>query len=241
MSPTIPKPRNPEHGTPRRLYAFHHAGGGASTYLGWRRPLGPAVEIIPVVLPSDPDRTVDGVVDSVVRALDHSRPYLFYGHSMGARIAFLVACSLLSRGLPGPDRLIVGASAAPSLPAGLDRILRQDDGQLLESLLTLDRKSVRLLENSRLASRALVSLRADLALCVQATVVDGMVLPRPIDVFAGVADPIVSIADAAEWARHTTAGFQLRRVDGGHFFHRRPAGNFLAGIRELCAGEHLFV
>lgn len=240
MSPTIPKPRNPEHGTPRRLYAFHHAGGGASTYLGWRRPLGPSVEIIPVVLPSGPDRTLDGVVESVVHALDHSRPYLFYGHSMGARIAFLVACSLLSRGLPGPDRLIAGASVAPSLPAGLDRVLRQDDGQLMDSLLTIDRKSMRLLENPRLASRALVSLRADLALCAKATAVDDMVLPRPIDVFAGVADPIVPMSGAAAWARHTTAEFRLHRVGGGHFFHRRPAGDFLAGIRRLCAGEPLF-
>ncbi|MBE1580093.1 thioesterase II family protein [Amycolatopsis roodepoortensis] len=240
MSPTIPEPRNPEHGTSRRLYAFHHAGGGASTYLGWRRPLGPSVEIVPVVLPSGPDRTLDGVVESVVRALDHSRPYLFYGHSMGARIAFRVACSLLSRGLPGPDRLIVGASAAPSLPAGLDHVVRQDDGQLMESLLALDPESVRLLGNSRLAGRALRSLRADLALCAEAAAVDTMVLSRPIDVFAGVADPIVPLSGAAAWARHTTAGFRLHRVDGGHFFHRRPAGDFLAGIRRLCAEESLF-
>jgi len=239
MSPNIPTASYSERGA-RRLYVFHHAGGGATTYFGWQRALGPSIEVVPVVLPSDPDRTLGGVVESVSRGLDPSRPYLFYGHSMGARIAFCVAERLFSQGFPGPERLIAGASAAPGLPTGLGPVLAQGDAELLRSMLGVDRNSARLLENPRLARRMLSALRADLRLCAAATVFERAVLPCPIDVFAGFADPIVSVSGAAAWARHTTAGFRLHRVDGGHFFHRRPAGDFLARLSRLCAAESAY-
>src|SRR6185312_10761207 len=94
-----------------RLLCFAHAGGGASSFNGWRRALPDWVELVRVQLPGREDRK-DGALYTRVEELvadlfPHvatilDRPLAVYGHSMGALVAFEVVRELrrTGHGLP---------------------------------------------------------------------------------------------------------------------------------------------
>src|SRR5215470_223095 len=90
-----------------RFFCFPYAGGTAGSFYGWEADLPTDVELCPVQLPGRENRLSEApltrMVD-VVRKLGQvlppllDRPFAFFGHSMGARIAFEVARHLRSLG-----------------------------------------------------------------------------------------------------------------------------------------------
>src|SRR5260370_19842683 len=94
-----------------RLFCFPYAGAGALAYLGWSAPLSKAASVCPVRLPGREIRMqdesfehmaslVDAVESAIAPHLDY--PFAFFGHSMGAAIAFELARSLRRHGTPRP-------------------------------------------------------------------------------------------------------------------------------------------
>jgi surfactin synthase thioesterase subunit len=61
-------------------------------------------------------------------------------------------------------------------------------------------------------------LEADLEVLRSFRYVSGPPLPAPIVVLGGTDDK--QPTDLSGWARHTRAGYELRLVRGGHFYHR---------------------
>src|SRR5690606_32064321 len=106
------------------VYCFPHAGAGASTFSTWSRQVGENIQIVGVQLPGresrlrEPPRLdIDDIVDSAASAIEANarRPLVLYGHSFGARIAFLTAEKLIARKLP-VRHLVVSAAASPARP-----------------------------------------------------------------------------------------------------------------------------
>jgi len=106
-----------------RLFGFHHAGGGPSAFAGWRYALGGAVDVVPVVVPGgghhDFASLVERLADELAPRLDE--PHVFYGHSMGALVAYRLTRLREGRGQRLPDRLLLGAFAAPHLAHPISR------------------------------------------------------------------------------------------------------------------------
>ena len=107
-----------------RLFCFPYAGGGASMYLSWARSMPAAVEVCPIQLPGREERFADAhfrqleplksaVLEHLEPCLD--KPFLLFGHSMGAIIAYEIAHALSSQGRP-PAHLIVSGQRAPHIP-----------------------------------------------------------------------------------------------------------------------------
>src|SRR5205814_9401706 len=81
-----------------RLFCFPHAGGAAASYVGWARALeSQSIELAAAQLPGrdgpadEPpcmnlDLLVDMFADAIASTID--RPYAFFGHSLGALVAF---------------------------------------------------------------------------------------------------------------------------------------------------------
>jgi surfactin synthase thioesterase subunit len=44
------------------------------------------------------------------------------------------------------------------------------------------------------------------------------VLSTPVVAFAGTEDPVAPLPDVETWTEHTTGGFGLIPLSGGHFF-----------------------
>jgi glycosyltransferase involved in cell wall biosynthesis len=90
-------------GAARRLFCFPHAGGGASAFARWERMLPAGVAVCPAQLPGRESRVSEpplADMGALVQALAEAiqphlgRPFAFFGHSMGAVVAFELAVYL---------------------------------------------------------------------------------------------------------------------------------------------------
>src|ERR1041385_982226 len=83
-----------------RLFCFPYAGGGTNIYRSWAAKLPPQVDVCPVQLPGRGHRIREASytnVPTLTKALAEAirpflnQPFAFFGHSMGAILAFELA------------------------------------------------------------------------------------------------------------------------------------------------------
>ena len=106
-----------------RLFCFPHAGGSAAYYFPFSRELAPGVDVLAVQYPGRQDRRHEPLIDSIPELADRvaeilaglaASPFAFFGHSMGAIVAFEVALRLRDYSGVSPTRLFVSGRRAPS-------------------------------------------------------------------------------------------------------------------------------
>ena len=125
-----------------RLFWFPHAGGGAARALRL-----PHAAICPVRLPGREARIAEAPferMEPLVAALaDAIRPYLaqpfaFFGHSMGAAVAFELARLLRRRRQPLPKLLVASGARAPQFRRSYAPPPAPGDEEFLEELRRLE-------------------------------------------------------------------------------------------------------
>lgn len=222
-----------------RLFCFHHAGGGASTFTALRRDLAATAEVVAVQLPGREGRmrhrlpdTMDEVVAEVDAAID---PHLtaadiFYGHSMGALVAHDVIARRQERRAVVPARLVIGACRAPRHPVALGHHAHDSRDGLVTTMLEIGGLSREMLSHPEWVDAAVDRVRADLRLCAGRRASAGTPLACPIDVLYGLDDPLVAPGQLADWAEHTIADLRMHPFDGGHFFFLGTARASFAGL-----------
>ncbi|QFG24785.1 thioesterase II family protein [Actinomadura sp. WMMB 499] len=222
-----------------RLFCLPHAGGGAGAYRAWTRYLPPDVEVVAIRLPGretafreTPLTSVDDVVRAVVRQaaplLD--RPHAWFGHSMGAILAFEACRALRRLGLGEPARLLVSGRDAPHLPYRRPPVHAAPLPDLLARLHDLGGTPRDLLDDPSALSPLLPSLRADFAVVEGYRHRPGPPLDCPISVFAGTGDLDTTRDGLAAWRSHSGAGCVVRMFDGGHFYLHDDAEGVVPGI-----------
>ncbi|BCL17054.1 thioesterase domain-containing protein [Micromonospora sagamiensis] len=223
---------------PVQLFCLPYAGAGASAFRRWRDAIGSDVEVQPVQLPGrevriaeDPDFAVAEVAAAIAARAD--RPYAIYGHSMGGRLGFDVVRELRRTGRTLPVRLYVGGARAPHVTdtSHFDGLSRADDEELLARLRTGGGLPEEILEHPELVELLLPLLRADFSRVDGYRYTPEEPLPVPIVAFSGRTDLAVTREQSAAWERHTSAGFTLHDIDGGHFFLHDRLADVLAVIR----------
>lgn len=230
-----------------RLFTFHHAGGDVSAFAGWQRALGPAIEVVPVRLPgrgrrgwSRPHRDMTSLAEALADDLAArlTGRHLFYGHSMGAMVAYRLARIQAGNGRRLPERLIVGACAAPHRTQRLSRLLAESDAGLARWLTDLSDSPAAMsamISETELGDALLARLREDLRLCSTRPAGEDPPEPLdcPIDVFSGLRDPLVPLEDAQAWSSYSTVACRVHPVRGGHFFPRESRGEFFPELRSV--------
>ncbi|CAK0789814.1 unnamed protein product [Prorocentrum cordatum] len=114
-----------------RLFCVPPAGMGGQAYHGWTRRLPEGVEVMPLELPARGLRMGEevpyasslaelarGVLDGVGLAVFAARPFVLFGHSFGAWVAYEMLRELARRaehGWPLPLKLYVSACRPPHL------------------------------------------------------------------------------------------------------------------------------
>lgn len=158
-----------------------------------------------------------GIADVLPEYLD--RPFAFFGHSLGARTAFETACELRHRGLPSPVHLYVAASAAPSVRWNHPPLHKLSTDDLLHEVQRrYGGVPQAVVADPDLRDLLVPALRADLAIIETYRYSEQLPLASPITCFCGEDDAMTSESEAAEWRRHTSAGFRFERFPGDHFF-----------------------
>ena len=219
----------PARGVPGlRLFCFPHVGAGASVFNQWQPAWIPGnIELWAVRLPGreqrlseQPFRRMGPLVESLYEAMapQLSSRYAFYGHSLGAVVAFEMARKIERQGGQGPIRLLVSAHSAPQI--GLRRLpfYTLPDKEFVDGLRRLAGTPQEALENEDLMGLMMTALRADFEVDETYNYEEGKPLECPISVFGGTDDPDVPQADLEAWRMQTSQQFSLHMMEGDHFF-----------------------
>lgn len=220
----VPKP-NPH--ARLRLFCFHYLAGGASAFRQWPEGLPQDIEVYALQLPGRENRRQEQpyecfpeVIESITQALLPylDRPFAFYGHSMGALIAFeLARCLHAEHGLC-PVHLFAGAYFAPDTANPFQNQHRSDADVLKIMPHLLDASLSKRLHDVAFVEALLPLVRADLSLLDSYVYRESAPLPCPISVFGGKNDQLVSQEQLAQWRRHTAAEFTQLVLPGPHLF-----------------------
>lgn len=222
-----------------QLLCLPYAGGGAQVFRGWQERVPAGVEVTGVRLPGREQRFREAPLDTWPEALaelaaavapEAARgPYAFFGHSLGARLAYELTHVLTEAGHRPPELLVVAACRAPGR-APRHRTMHDMDGpELLERLREMNGVPPEVLENQQLMRMFEPVLRADLRLAETWEPSPGAI-GTPILAMCGERDDIDHYEDMTGWRRHTTGAFAIRSFPAGHFFLRDEEAAVVAEI-----------
>jgi medium-chain acyl-[acyl-carrier-protein] hydrolase len=227
-----------------RLFCFAHAGSGGGFFRSWKKQLNPEITVNPIMLPgrearwresahTHMDELIQPLCEAIMPYLD--RPFAFFGHSMGAVIAFEMTRRLSQRPDSLPLCLFVSARRMPHLAARQPEIYKLPTEEFLVHLEQLNGTSSSLLQEPELLKALLPSLRADFQLNDTYTPPAGEQLPLPIWAFVGDRDKLVTINEMRRWGELTVAEFRLQVFSGDHFYLTASQSEVLAAIRNGIA------
>jgi medium-chain acyl-[acyl-carrier-protein] hydrolase len=177
----------------------------------------------------DLDRICDALASAVQRFAPE--PCYFFGHSLGALLAFETCRKLRRSGCALPHVLMVSARPAPQLPRKRPPVSTLPKAALFEHLVSLGGMPQELLEQRELLDFFEPILRADLALNDCYRYVDEPPLPIPVVVFSGADDRSFDLQEMAHWRALTHAAYHEHSFPGDHFFINQHR----AAILELIA------
>ena len=222
-----------------RLFCFPYAGGGAAAFAPWRAEARGPFSVCPVLFPGRESRAAEApftriapLVEALAAAIDPylDRPFAFFGHSMGAAVAFELARALRRRGRPLPAMLVVSAARAPQFRRNYTPPPDPSEPQFLEELRRLGGLPSEALDDPAVLRAILPALSADAAVYRRYVYAEDAPLPCPIRAYGGAADPNIRPEHLAAWAGQTSASFAVRAFPGGHFFLHSARPELLAAL-----------
>jgi surfactin synthase thioesterase subunit/glycosyltransferase involved in cell wall biosynthesis len=222
-----------------RLFCFPHAGGGTMHYQAWQTRLASRIGVCPVRFPGRETRAgerpfermsdlVDALLAEIPRHLEG--PFAFFGHSMGAAVAFELIRALRSQALPLPAALLVSGARAPQFRLNHTPPPEPTEQEFLAELRRLEGVPAELLQSPDALRIMLPVLRADARLYRNYIYAPGEPLDIPIFAYGGDSDPNVRREHLEAWREQTGAQFKLRRFPGGHFFLQSSLESFLQAL-----------
>ncbi|WP_341645135.1 thioesterase II family protein [Thauera sp. SDU_THAU2] len=221
----------PRPGAAWRILCLPHAGGSASFFQPWAKVLPEDAELVVVQYPGREERIEEACIDdmaAMVAALAQAlgqmpallaKPYVLFGHSMGAAVAYELCLALQRRRLPLPCGLAVSASEGPGR-ARPGTLHSAADAALLADVVRLNGRLEHLLASPELAALVLPALRSDYRLIETYAAAPPAFAPVHVPVLAliGREDGELGEDDARAWARVGRRGFALQAFPGGHFY-----------------------
>ncbi|MGJ5178600.1 thioesterase II family protein [Bradyrhizobium oligotrophicum] len=210
-----------------RLFCLPYAGGGAVVYRGWPREFPSTIDVRAVRLPGREQRSAEpawtnlghvaaALAKALLPLLD--QPFAFFGHSMGAAIAYETARVLARDHGRIASGFMASACRAPHLASSKPWLHRLPDRQLLDELGRLGGTAPSVLQNIELMQLVLPTLRADLQLVETYVAAEPSSLQCPVVAFGGLRDVDVGRDELEAWRRISNGDFRLHLIEGDHFF-----------------------
>lgn len=228
-----------------RMLCFSHAGGGAATFRSWSAALPTDIEVWAVQLPGRETRLEEPAyrrMTPMIAALAQAigprldKPFVFFGHSMGALVAFELARELRRSSMPQPSRLFLAAFRAPQLPSPNVKIYHWPD-DVLRAVLETDGTPPEVLRDDELMRVLMPTLRADLEVCDTYEHAPQAPLACPFSVFGGRNDVRVPAKDLDGWRMHTASECSMSMFPGSHFFPHTARQLLLEKLQDDLAAD----
>jgi len=227
-----------------RLYCFSYAGGSAGVFMPWRSLLDADVDLCAIQLPGRGSRLKEPAVQALPELVQKlaqqianqpGGPFAFFGHSLGALLAFEVTRFLVRYQLARPVHLFVSGTSAPQRRSKVPRLHELDDQAMTTALAKYNGTPPEVLQHRELMELVAPAIRADFGLAADYVYHAGPPLDMPITVF----DPDVSAEQAEAWRLETRGPCEIHWLDGDHFFLNGSRDALLAHINAELHARHL--
>jgi medium-chain acyl-[acyl-carrier-protein] hydrolase len=200
-------------------------GASASAYRSWAARVPADVHLCAVDLPGRAARfgeplltDAEEIVAGLLGLPDLPVPFVLFGHSVGALMAYEWASSLQQTGRPAPVHLVVSGRAAPQTMRSRAPIHGLGDEQFLAEVCRYQGLPDEVLAHRELIDLFLPILRADFTITETYRHAPRPALRTPLLILGGEHDPMVAPAELSHWLALTTAPSRIETFPGGHFY-----------------------
>lgn len=233
-----------------RLVCFSYAGGTSDIYLPWIESLNEDTELVLCQLPGRSNRlaeesyqTIEPLIADLVAEITplSNKPLVFFGHSMGSKIAYELLVMMRSKHLPTPVHFIVSACGAPFLPRRRPAINKLPDALFIIALSRLNGTPLSVLNNAEVMRLFIPSLRADFSIIENYINQEKSPLNTALTIFGGTEDTIIEKDDLLAWKTLVSSSVKTEiNIDwiiGDHFYIRNNSAMVITRICNILAIE----
>ena len=228
-----------------KLFCLPYAGASATMYLQCEKYFDGG-EIIPLDPPgrgrrmSEPlcetvEEAVADLKEQLISFLSEDDDFSFYGHSMGALLAYELLHEMMREGIRLPSHIFLSGKNAPNVPQRT--IIHKLSGQMfIDRILNIGGTSREFFENPVLVKLYVPIMKADMK------IVETYRHPKrddllPVDIcyFFAPDDPCISLKSVEKWARFTSGTFRMHYFEGSHFFIFHEFENIIRIIKDTLS------
>lgn len=229
-----------------RLFCFHHSGGSSSTFRQWSKDITDHTELIAVQLPGREERFNEPLLKNISQIVSNlcehfnnylDKPFIFFGHSTGALIAFEFARALRKHGISGLKHLIASGTKAPQILLKKYPIHNLPNFKFIEELKKYNGISDYIIKNEELMSLFMPTLRADFCISETYKYHTERPLANPITALGGLNDNTVDFRDILKWEEQTSILFKHHFLFGDHFFINSSYKEVIKIINQILHNE----
>ncbi len=215
-----------------QVFLLHFAGGSSNSF-NFLKPFLPInFDFHLLELPGRGKRIKENLLSTQSEAVDdllhqinslrNDKPYIIFGHSMGAQLGLMVTKKMEELG-DSPKKLIVAGNAGPGT-GDEDRCRSTiSDKELKEELISLGGVPTEVLENEELFNFFSPIMRSDFEILEKSPRLDSnFKVNTPIVAVMG--DEEETAKDIENWRHFTSIALKSHLLEGNHFFiHDHPA------------------
>ena len=226
-----------------RMICFPYAGGGSATYRSWVNNMPENVELALIQMPGRASRfteapyeTMAALVNDIFIALNQltKKELIFYGHSMGACVAYELTLKLYRHKCSLPIHVVASGSVAPCVIRTKEPSYKLPTAEFIEYLRDLKGTTEDVLKNAEIMELLLPSIRADFKIIETYCNKTTQNIPTNVSVFCGKNDDI-GIDDLSAWLTLFKFNTGIHWFDGGHFFVDDEAENILTALSKIVS------
>ena len=166
-------------------------------------------------------------------------PCAFFGHSMGAIIAYELCVALNKQRETLPSLLMLSACSAPQQKPHGKALHSLPSKEFWQEVKAINGTQGEILNNPELLALLEPSLRADFKIVYdwrqQNTQGQAPPLPIPIEIFGACDDTSVNLEQISGWKNHTQHGANTHLFKGDHFFINNAEDEFFNTLSTLLS------
>src|SRR3990167_1418127 len=232
-----------------RLICFPYAGSGPSVFRSWVKLVPHDCDLLAVSLPGREKRLNEPYCESVndvlsdlsgIEELVFDLPFMVFGHSMGALIAFEFVRKLQSEKLSLPKLFVASGCVAPQEIHKRRKISSLCDAEFLKQLRSYQGTPESIFKDQELLKIFTPRLRADMKILDDYMFISGKKINCPILGMYGDDDQYVPDHLFSSWKELTQEAFFAREFSGGHFYinelRNQVINNIFEFEKKLIAG-----
>lgn len=206
-----------------QLIAIPFAGGSLNSYNQMKQING--ITIINYELPGrgrryeDSEYTMDRIKQEIIKQIDFSKPYILFGHSMGAFIAYETCAFIEELKLKKPIKVILSAQIPPHCVEKHSYDREMDSASVVAYLKSMGGTPQEVLDSKELIDYYGRILKNDLML-LKTYLQNGWSskVESSLEIWNGIQDNMIPISKVIKWKDVTLSECHIKSFEGGHFF-----------------------